>query len=558
MGIAFRTSFTNNSFSGLGVGVLATYPQIGAQGGLHALLVYCAAGAVPFILFGALGPIIRRQMPEAFVLTEWVRYRYGPICALVISCCTVLTIFLFMVSELASLKSMVETLTTVKGGGLPVLIVEAVVVSIYTSMGGFYVSFLTDNLQVATFLVLLAVCIIATGCTVKIDKHLVGPSNLLKENKLGWKLVYILTVAIVTNDCFMSGFWLRTFAAKTNKDLYISCALTAFALFALCAVLGVSGLLAVWAGLLPSPDDPEFLDESNNAFYLLIHSLPAWVSGFVLVFCVMLSACTFDSLQSAIVSTISNDFFRNRVRIQWVRLFMMATLAPCIVVALIAQNVLDIYLIVDILSSCVVPVLFLGLSKYFWFVTGFDVILSLIGGIIGVFVYGTIYGHSASYGGSLLLMEDGLYNDDWGAFGAFVAAPVCCVIGCFVGVVVRGIFWAIYTKRFFAVFDKPTNGLHFHDPYDRNLFVLAKPWYEYIPFGENFWRKVDWVIFVQGTGDEADIDKGTFIPSRFLPKRFRKDEDHGDSSGSFSSAEKSGTTDNEKQGFFAKINKLRN
>lgn len=538
---------------GLGVGVLSTYPQIGAQGGLHALLVYCTAGAIPFILFGALGPIIRKQMPEAFVLTEWVRYRYGPICALVISCCTILTIFLFMVSELASVKAMVETLTTVKGGGLPVLIVEAVVVSIYTSMGGFYVSFLTDNLQVAVFLVLLVVCIIATGCTVDIDKHLVGPSNLLKENKLGWKLIYILTVAIVTNDCFMSGFWLRTFAAKTKKDLYISCTLTAFSLFCICAVLGVSGLLAVWAGLLPPADDPAFFDASNDAFYLLIHSLPAWVSGFVLVFCVMLSACTFDSLQSAIVSTISNDFFRNRVRIQWVRLFMMATMVPCIVVALKAQNVLNIYLIVDVLSSCVVPVLFLGLSKYFWFIAGFDVILSLIGGIIGVFVFGTIYGKSASYGGSLLLMEDGLYDDDWGAFGAFVAAPVCSVIGCAVGIFVRGIFWAFYSKRIFAVFDKPTNGLHFHQPRDHNLFVLKKPWYEYAPFGQNFWKKVDWVIFVQGTGDESDIDKGTFIPSRFLPN---KNDDSGDSSGSISSGEKS-SSDHAKEGFFAKVNRLR-
>ena len=152
-----------NHIIGLGVGVLSTYPQIAAVGGLQGLLVYSISSAIPFLLFGALGPIIRKQMPSAFVLTEWVRHRYGTIAALVISCCTVLTIFLFMVSELWSVRAAVETMTDVPG--LPVLIVEGVLVSVYTSFGGFYVSFLTDSIQVVLFLVLLVICIIAIGCT---------------------------------------------------------------------------------------------------------------------------------------------------------------------------------------------------------------------------------------------------------------------------------------------------------------------------------------------------------------------------------------------------------
>lgn len=436
--------------------------------------------------------MIRRRCPDGFVLTEWIRQRYGLCAGLAITACTVLNLFLFMVSELSAIKSCVESLADVPG--LPVLIVEAVIVSLYTALGGFYVAFFTDNIQVATFLILFIVCIISVGCTAHIDKSSVGPSELLQANVLSWKLLYILPVAIITNDCFMAGFWLRTFASKTDKDLYISCGLTAFLLFAICAVVGIPGMLAVWMHLI-DPSDPDF-DEDGAvvSLYKVIHHLPSWLSGFVLVFVTVLSCCTFDSLQSAMVSTISNDLFRNQVRLSWIRLFVLALMAPCIVVALKAVNVLNIYLIVDVLSSCVVPVLFLGLNeRFFYWISGVEIICTIIGGIITVFVYGTIYYGSASQGGGLLLMEDGLYLDDWGPFGAFVAAPVGSLIGGFVGLVLHGIYEAIRQRQLFAVFNRPSPG---SQPADLKWFDFDKPWYEVFKLGP--WaRTVDYWLFNQ-------------------------------------------------------------
>ena len=135
--------------SGLGSGILLTYPQVSTIAGVQGLVTYALASALPLLLFGFLGPIIRRKAPHGFVLTEWTRVRYGPITAWYLSimtcvlpsfmanagysltqCCRILTIFLYMVAELSAVQQIVNSLTGLNG--LPVVIVECVVTTIYT------------------------------------------------------------------------------------------------------------------------------------------------------------------------------------------------------------------------------------------------------------------------------------------------------------------------------------------------------------------------------------------------------------------------------------------
>lgn len=415
--------------SGLGCGVLSSYPQIANIDGLHGLLVYALAGGLPMFIFAFLGPVIRRKTPRGFVLTEWVFHRFGLICGWYLSACTILTVYLFLVSEVASLKYAIDTLTNIKS--LPVIIIECVVTTIYTSIGGFHISFLTDSLQVSIVFVLLVIVAAAMGSRIHIDRDLIGPSGLLKANKLGWQLIYILVFAIFTNDFFMSGFWLRTFASRSDKDLLIGCSIACFILVAFVTVIGVTGFIAVWAGLMPAKDQ----ENSGAAFFLLLGQLPSWIMGFTVVFVAVLSTCTLDSLQSALVSTVSNDVFRNKLHIMIVRGIVVAIMVPVVVVGLIATDVLNIYLIVDLLSSSVVPVLVIGLwSKLDNIWSAWEVIGGGLSGILGVFIFGTIYYDSAKEGGALLLITNGLYVDDWSTFGAFVVAPgaglVCALIIC--------------------------------------------------------------------------------------------------------------------------------
>ena len=75
---------------------------------------------------------------------------------------------------------------------------------------------------------LIILGVISVGVETNIDRSLIDQSGFLKSSLLGWQLIYILPVAILTNDFFLSGFWMRTFAAKTDKDLWIGVSIASF------------------------------------------------------------------------------------------------------------------------------------------------------------------------------------------------------------------------------------------------------------------------------------------------------------------------------------------
>ncbi|PNY22676.1 Urea transporter [Tolypocladium capitatum] len=337
---------------------------------------------------------------------------------LYLSFLTLVTLFLYMVAELSALGQVVGALTGLDR--LPVIIVECAITTIYTSLGGFKISFLTDVIQGGMVVGLIIVATITVGVKTEIKPELIDSSGLTKPSLLGWQLLYILPVAVLTNDFFLSNFWLRTFSSKSDRDLWIGVSTAMVTVLCILALVGSTGLVAAWSGAWPG--NPA--QEGSLAFFLLLEKLPGWVVGIVLVMVVSLSTAAFDSLQSAMVSSASNDLFRNRLNIWFIRSMVVLIIIPVVVLALKAESILQIYLISDLLSAATIPVLCLGLVDRLHWWRGFEVVVGGLGGILTVFIFGTIYYGSAAEGSKLLLIQNGLYAEDWGAFGAFVAAPV--------------------------------------------------------------------------------------------------------------------------------------
>jgi hypothetical protein len=187
-------------------------------------------------------------------------------------------------------------------------------------------------------------------------------------------------------------------------------------------LVGSTGLIAAWAGIWPgTPEEPV---DGSVAFFALLMQLPNWVVGFVVVMSVTLSTAAFDSFQSAMVTSASNDLFRNRLNIWWIRAGVVLVMIPVVVIAIRAPSILQIYLISDLVSAATIPVLVIGLSDACYWWRGFEVVVGGLGGLFTVFLFGTVYYGDAQKGAELMLLQQGLYTADWGAFGAFVAAPI--------------------------------------------------------------------------------------------------------------------------------------
>ncbi|OLN86053.1 putative urea active transporter 1-like protein 3 [Colletotrichum chlorophyti] len=435
--------------SALGSGILFSYPELATIAGLQGVLVYALSSSLPLFIFAVLGPIIRRKTPEGFVLTAWTRQRYGTIAMLYLSFMTLVTLFLYMVAELSAIGQVVNALTNLDG--LPVMIVQCVITTIYTSLGGFRISFLTDNLQGAMVVCLIIIVAVTMGVKTQIDTSLIETSGFLKPSLLGWQLLYILPICILTNDFFLSGFWLRTFASKTDKDLRIGVSIAVVIILVILTMVGVTGLVAAWSGALPLD---QVAESGSVAFFLLLQQLPAWVVGIVLVMVCTLSTAAFDSLQSAMVSSASNDLFRNRLNIWWIRAGVVIVIIPTVVIALKAPSVLQIYLISDLVSASVIPVLVFGLFDRFYWWRGFEVVVGGLGGLLTVFIFGVIYyDGDVQKAGNLLILTEGLYANDWSAFGAFVAAPVGSFLWGFAALGCRLGFQYVVAKRSGRRFD---------------------------------------------------------------------------------------------------------
>lgn len=319
-----------------------------------------------------------------------------------------------MVAELSALQQVVNLLTGLNG--LPVVIVQCVVTTIYTSLGGFKVSFVTDIVQGSMVVSLIIIGVITVGVNINIDRSLVVSSGLLEPSLLGWQLIYILPVAILTNDFFLSGFWMRTFASKTDKDLRIGVSIATVAVAIILTLVGSSGLLAVWSNSLTDP-----ATEGSIAFFLLLQQLPAWVAGIILVMVVCLSTAAFDTFQSAMVSTGSNDIFRNKLNFWFIRAAVVLIIVPTVVVALKSPSVLRIFFISDMVSAAAIPVLVIGLNDRCWWWRGFEVVVGGLGGILSVFLFGLVYYNGdAQMAGNLIILESGLYAEDWSVFGNFL------------------------------------------------------------------------------------------------------------------------------------------
>lgn len=159
------------------------------------------------------------------------------------------------------------------------------------------------------------------------------------------------------------------------------------------------------------------------------------------------------------VSTASEELFRNKLPLLWVRGMVVLVIVPVIVVAIKSPSILQIFLISNLAASAAVPSVFLGLSTKFYFIQGFEVVCGGLGGIFSVWVFGMIFYHGDAIAAGKLIILASLYAPDWSAFGAFLVAPVAGLLITFAACTLRlGVRYTACKSRGerFDGLDRPT------------------------------------------------------------------------------------------------------
>ncbi|KAJ1931694.1 hypothetical protein FBU59_006627, partial [Linderina macrospora] len=271
--------------------------------------------------------------------------------------------------------------------------------------------------------VLILIAVIVVGVSVHPTKEDIDRVGLVKPTKMGGELFVILTLAIGFSDMYHQGFWQRTFASRNDRDLRWATLIGFCLVFVVTTLIGMAGPLAAWAGTWsPGSDVP-----GSSAFFTLVSSLSGWVSGLVLVTTVSLSCCAIDTCQTAMFASLY-DLVEQKINIWAVRATVVLLNVPVIFLAMRAPDILQVYLMADLLAAAtLMPVLF-GLIKRLNFLHWTDVIVGCFGGIISVGVFGQIYLGNRHEGWRLLLVDGGLYTTDERVLGSFCIAPVGSVI----------------------------------------------------------------------------------------------------------------------------------
>ncbi|KAI9475184.1 hypothetical protein LPJ78_000321 [Coemansia sp. RSA 989] len=401
----------------IGAGIFFTLPEVGTIAGITGVFAYAFAAAAPLFVFALVGPLFRKHNSKQWSMTAFIMERFGRPLHILYSIICTLFVGMYLVSELTTIYSVFQLLTPLHP--LAPMIIICVVTTIYTAFGGVFASLLTDAIQCILIFVLIIVAVIVIAVNVRPSSEAIQQVGLVKPTKMGGELFVILTLAIAFSNMYHQGFWQRTFASRNDRELRWATFFGFWMVFIVTALVGMAGPLAAWAGTWSADSDVP----GSSAFFTIIASLSGWVSGLTLVLTTSLSCCAIDTCQTALFASLY-DLVEQKVNIWIVRAAVVLLNVPVILLAMRAPDILQVYLLADLMASATILPVLCGLSRRLDFIHWTDALVGCFGGIIAVGCFGQAYLGNRHDGWRLLLLDGGLYVDDERVLGAFCFAPL--------------------------------------------------------------------------------------------------------------------------------------
>ena len=337
--------------SGMGAWILFAPPEIGAFVGPVALAGYAIGSALPFIVLGLYGPMIRRRLPEGRSIGEFAEACYGAGVRRWVSLVSILYMACFLAAELTAIGSITALLSDVP----PALVVVGVAVTtlVYTVVGGLRASQGPDRGQAG----LEEGVLVVVGGVARLQLPEMPAAATLPSIPVGSALSVALTlvIAVTAANLFHQGYWQRVWAARDDSALGRGAWLGGGITVLVVMVIGGLGMLAAMAGVA--------LGEPPIPFFALLSTAPQWLALPALVLAVTLVASSVDTLQNGIASLVVTGSGRRKVSIGVARAVTVGLMVPVVVIALQGLSVLRLFLIADLLCAAIVVPVLLGLWR---------------------------------------------------------------------------------------------------------------------------------------------------------------------------------------------------
>lgn len=401
-------------------------PSYAYSAGILGIALYAVSSGFPIMVIAFFGGVIQRRVPHILSFADYINRRFGRIVSWYVAALLLFNMGVALTAEFTAVGDLFQYV--VGATRVPVVVLIGAVATIYTAWGGLYVSIITDQWQALASVIVVTIIFIYVWATFDAPLGPV-PHYLGLSNYNGLASIAVMPISLVSSTIFSEAMWQRCWAGKDNRSLQLGALFGTLAVIVVVFLFAFGGFLALW-GNVWQPSGPD--DYGNLLLFSLLKA--RWVLVLVSVLSVTMSESAIDSLQNAIVDTISAAFvapFFPRLSLFWIRCLVLVLNVPPIVCSLQGYNILQLFLLANLITTTsTIPVL-LGLlpgraaQKV---VTPFSVVAGCLTGLAAVFVWALRRPAGVSYSSSLHSAFLVAYD-----YPQFLLAAAFSVIGLLVG-----------------------------------------------------------------------------------------------------------------------------
>jgi len=373
--------------SGIGIWILFGPSEVGYYGGFWDVVGYALSSATPFMLLAYVGPLIREKLPYGVTLADYVSMRLGRPMQVYVGSISVLYMFTFLFAEFTAIGKAMDILAGMEP--LVPMVAVAAVTAAYTAYGGLPASLQTDRWQAWMILwLVIALLLILFGGDIG---SLISDAKAYTQEDIEWEWYHgsmsdmstfksglALVVAITAAEMFSQGNWQRTWASESDEALRKGAFLAAGLVLPLVFVMGVLGTVVAGQGAVEDP---------SAAFFYLIEDAGALLIAAFVVLAVALVCSSADTLQNAVVASISRDLSNGSMQLGQARIATIAMMPIAIYLAntIDALSVFEIFLFADLLAAATVAPVLLTLWDR---VSSRGALIGAVAGLLSVVAYG--------------------------------------------------------------------------------------------------------------------------------------------------------------------------